>query len=522
MTNAPGSRKTAQKLFTLSGKCQACHNGMLSPSGQDVSMGVDWRASMMAHSAKDPYWQASVRRETLVHPSAAEHIQDECAACHMPMARFKAHTAGRLGSVFKHLPLLPARNRSGQLAEDGVACAMCHQIQNEGLGEPESFTAGFTVDTTTLPGRRPAFGPYETDAGRQRIMRSSTDLVPTNGLHVQDSALCGSCHTLYTTTLNAKGEAVGELPEQMPYLEWRHSAYSGTESCQSCHMPVMERDMPITSVIGQTRSNVSQHVFLGGNFFMLGLLSRNAADLSVTALPQDLSQSIRRTRENLQTASARIAIRRIERKASRLHATVSVTNLTGHKLPTAYPSRRTWISFQVFNTNGAALFASGRLNPDGSIQGNDNDVDPGRHEPHYDEIDSADEVQIYEAIMADLDDNVTTVLLSAIRYIKDNRLLPVGFDKATAHSDIAVQGPARTDDDFTGGNDSVRYSVDLSKASEGPLTVVTELWYQPIAFRWAKNLMQQPSDEARRFVDYFEAESANTGIILARDKQIIE
>ncbi|MCK7480375.1 MAG: hypothetical protein M0C28_26330 [Candidatus Moduliflexus flocculans] len=35
---------------------------------------------------------------------------------------------------------------------------------------------------------------------------------------------------------------------------------------------------------------------------------------------------------------------------------------------------------------------------------------------------------------------MTTVLLSASQYLKDNRILPAGFDKATAHGDIAVRG----------------------------------------------------------------------------------
>src|SRR6478736_1170285 len=55
-------------LFTHSDNCIACHNNLASSSGEDVSIGTMWRATMMANSARDPYWQASVRRETLDHP----------------------------------------------------------------------------------------------------------------------------------------------------------------------------------------------------------------------------------------------------------------------------------------------------------------------------------------------------------------------------------------------------------------------------------------------------------------------
>ena len=63
---------------------------------------------------------------------------------------------------------------------------------------------------------------------------------------------------------------------------------------------------------------------------------------------------------------------------------------------------------------GAVLFESGALRPDGAIVGNDNDADATRFEPHYDEIRSPDQVQIYESIMVDQRGRVTTGLLRAL------------------------------------------------------------------------------------------------------------
>ena len=54
-------------------------------------MVTDWRSTMMANAARDPYWQASVRREILDHPKLTAAIEDKCATCHMPMARYLAH-----------------------------------------------------------------------------------------------------------------------------------------------------------------------------------------------------------------------------------------------------------------------------------------------------------------------------------------------------------------------------------------------------------------------------------------------
>ena len=50
--------------FQTSDRCVACHNGMVNSKGDDYSIGLDWRVSLMANSSRDPYWQASVRRET--------------------------------------------------------------------------------------------------------------------------------------------------------------------------------------------------------------------------------------------------------------------------------------------------------------------------------------------------------------------------------------------------------------------------------------------------------------------------
>ncbi|HEY7185967.1 MAG TPA: hypothetical protein VH436_05435, partial [Vicinamibacterales bacterium] len=134
----------ALSLFTHSENCVACHNNLTTPNGDDVSIGSTWRSTMMANAARDPYWHAGVRRETIDHPSHAAEIQDECAACHMPMAQKIARASGSLGQVFAHLPIAQAnRSELQSLASDGVSCSVCHQISPERLGTRESFNANF-------------------------------------------------------------------------------------------------------------------------------------------------------------------------------------------------------------------------------------------------------------------------------------------------------------------------------------------------------------------------------------------
>jgi hypothetical protein len=508
--------KSSDQYFQTSDRCFACHNGLTTSAGEDVSIGFDWRPSMMANAARDPYWQSGVRRETIDHPESRALIEDECAICHMPMSRYDSKLRGRPGEVFSHLPFDPG-NPGDRLAVDGVSCSLCHQITKEKLGTRESLVGGFVIDKEAPPGERPVFGPFKIEPGQTRIMRTSSGgFRPTEAEHIRQSELCATCHTLYTKALGPGGKVIGELPEQMPYQEWLHSDFATKkESCQSCHMPVVKEQTPITKVLGVPREGLSRHIFVGSNFFMQRMLNRYRGDLSVAALPQELAAAAERTVAHLQSQSARLAIDRVEVRAGRLEAEISIENLGGHKLPTAYPSRRVWIHLVVRDRNQRVVFESGALEATGAIQGNDNDADPARFEPHYTEITSPDQVEIYESMMVDQAGALTTGLLSAVRYVKDNRLLPHGFDKATADPDIAVHGSAATDPDFTAGGDRIRYAVPLGGA-EGPFQVEAELQYQPISYRWASNLRPYKAAEPERFVKYYDSMSSSSAVTLAR------
>jgi hypothetical protein len=194
---------------------------------------------------------------------------------------------------------------------------------------------------------------------------------------------------------------------------------------------------------------------------------------------------------------------------------VRVENLGGHKLPTAYPSRRAWLHVVVRDGSGHVVFESGALNADGSIVGNDNDEDPLKYEPHYREITRPEQVEIYEPILKDSEGRVTTGLLHAVGYLKDNRLLPHGFDKATAVTDIAVTGGAADDPAFTDKGSTVRYAVSTGDAT-GPFKMEAELWYQPIGFRWAHNLAPYNASEPQRMVRYYELAARKSAMVLAR------
>ena len=507
--------KELQPKFQTSDRCFACHNDMTTGTGKNFSIGLDWGAGMMANSSRDPYWQAGVRREITDHPESQAQIEDECSICHMPIARYQSRRQGRLGQVFSHLPFDPG-NRSDAEAEDGVTCSVCHQIGPQRLGTPESYVGNFVIGPPLSETNHPEYGPYAIQSGQMHIMATSSGgFRPTEGTHIAESGLCGSCHTLITKALGEGGKEIATFYEQMPYPEWLHSDYAGKQSCQSCHMPELTEPAPISSVLGMDRTGVRQHTFVGSNFLLERILNQFRDELSLTAQPEELTKAARNSVEFLQTQAARLSVSNVDLNGGRLTATVVVQNLTGHKLPTAYPSRRAWLHFVVRDSTGRVVFESGKLRADGSIVGNANDDDPLRYEPHYSKIDRADQVEIYESIMKDQAGNVTTGLLHAVGYLKDNRVLPSGFDKRTAPADIAVVGEAEDDTSFTAGEDRVVYSVWVGTTTPGRFHVEAELWYQPVGFRWAHNLLRYNAAEPQRFVRYYESMASNNAIVLA-------
>jgi hypothetical protein len=500
-------------LFSTSGACAVCHTNLMDESGADVSIDTFWRSTMMANAARDPYWQASVRAEVLDHPDYQAVIEDKCATCHMPMARFTAAASGKEGRVLED-GFLDPENEQHTLAMDGVSCTVCHQISEAGLGQPDTFSGGFVIEPDLPAGERLTFGPYPVGKNLVQVMQSVSGFIPVQSQHIRQAELCATCHTLYTPYVDATGQIAGEFPEQMAYLEWTHSDYRDTLACQDCHMPAAQGAVRTSNSGGPPRSPFAQHVFVGGNAYMLGILRTFGEERQVTASSEQFEAKKGRTVDQLQNRTATLAIEEVELSGARLTVTVATQSLVGHKFPTGFPSRRAWLHLTVQDADGGLAFESGAVNPDGSVVGNDNDANPLKYEPHYQVIDSPDQVQIYESIMRDSEGGVTTALLRGAGYLKDNRLLPSGFDKGTALEDIAVRGQAVEDADFLGNGDRVPYTVELGSA-EGPFTVTVELLYQSVGYRWAENLRRHEAPETDRFLGYYEAVS-NLPVVVAR------
>jgi hypothetical protein len=480
--------KFATSHFAGSGNCAVCHSNLKDASGADVSIDTQWRSTMMANAAKDPYFLAKTASEAANLPSLKGAIEDACATCHMPMAQTQAvadgSTTGILGSGF-----LSTSNNLNPAAMDGNSCSVCHQIKADGLGTAATFGGAYKINTSTASPNRIEYGPYANPLTGP--MQSLVGFTPTMGAQQNSAGLCATCHTVYTPVVDDKNNLVGTFPEQTAYLEWSASAYGSNPAaqlaCQSCHMAPSSAAVAISNnpTTLTPRSPYYQHAFIGGSSLILNMMGSRVQQLGITASSQQMLATAQATATQLGSKAAQIAVVSSSIENGKLNVTLSVSDQTGHKFPTGFPSRRAWIEFTVTDSTGKVVFQSGKVKADGSITGNDADAKNGAFEPHYDIITSSDQVQIYESIMANTDGQLTYNILKGASYLKDNRLLPAGFDKTKAPQDAGVYGGAFSDANFKGGSDQVTYQVGVG-GGKGPYTVTARLLYQTVSYQFSK------------------------------------
>jgi len=149
--------------------------------------------------------------------------------------------------------------------------------------------------------------------------------------------------------------------------------------------------------------------------------------------------------------------------------------------------------------------------------------DPG-YEPHYDVIRSPDQVQIYELVMGDVDNNVTTVLERAKSPLKDNRLVPLGFSNSHPSYDTTrIAGVPTSDLDFNrdpfggegSGTDVVRYHVPLNGAT-GALRAVARVYYQSMPPGWNAEMFAYSHPDIDAFRGMIAASDASP-VLVASD-----
>ena len=508
----------AKDLFSGSEDCAFCHTSnsraLIDSQGNDLSIYHDWGSTMMANSFRDPVFRAKLESEQRRNPHLSAAIEDKCLTCHTPMARAQyMHDGGDSYTVEKA--------EKSELAADGVSCALCHQIQSADLGTETSFSGHYIINES-----REIYGPYRDVF--ENPMLNHVNYRPVYGAQVHESALCATCHTLFTPYVDKTGKIVGEFPEQTPYLEWLNSIYAlanSGRSCQDCHMPRIDEPIQITNRppwFQNRQSPFWKHHFTGGNAFVLEMMRAHPEQTDLGAADDDFRLTIQRTKRRLTEEAATVSMEAEIKESNRLQVRVMVKNKTGHKFPSGFPVRRAWLQVQVRDSSGIVIFDSGSWDDTGEING----LDEG-FEPHHDQISSADQVQIYQAVMGDTDNKPTYTLLRASGYLKDNRLVPEGYSGTgpmTEHTKIT--GKAGLDENFNNeaakeGSGADRVTYNLAVAESGfPLEIETRLLYQTIPPRFIHDLLADETPATRRLGRMYSAMNREPIVIDSQSRLI--
>lgn len=516
------TRSVGVDRFVTSTGCALCHSNHASATAMRDELDNEiapfnlWRGTMMANASRDPLWRAAVSLELARTPSAKRTVEAKCMRCHAPMAS----EAARANFIEPTIADLHDDTRSlQQLSLDGVSCSVCHQIQPDQLGTEASYSGGFTIGN-----RRLIFGPHENPATAP--MRNHVNYTPTYGPHVLQSNLCATCHNLATTPLDGDGNEVADVSfqEQATYWEWKNSEYNdegGAESgrtCQSCHMAtISESGVEIETRIARSppggdflidpRRPFGRHALVGANTLMPAILKNERDVLRPQATDAAFDETIAGALERLQESTATVEVVDVIQSDGVLRFAVNLLSKAGHKLPTGFPSRRLWVQALVYGEDDLLLFSSGRFNDQGRLIDQDGNIlatekPGGTWQPHHTLITQPNQVQIYEHVMGDDEGHVTISLLGATQSLKDNRMLPRGYQLSSAAAAKTTPVGVVEDSDFAAGQDTVRYEVAL--ADELVRRVEVKVFYQTVGSRYVRELFQVDTPEIRAFRTMYE------------------
>ncbi|MBK9759434.1 MAG: hypothetical protein IPO90_05550 [Flavobacteriales bacterium] len=511
--------------FKTSFACNGCHGHdpsgfamVTAEGGVDVNVVDDWRSTMMANSAKDPFWRAKVSHEVQVNPAHQAGLEDKCTSCHAPAGRHNKHMLGQGPYSIAELELDPN-------GIDGVSCVPCHIQSADSIGL--LFSGNLKFDTLN----RPLYGPYGGPGTDPPLfgapMTSFVGYEPLYGEHINDAGLCAGCHTLVTETADLNGNLTGGVFfEQATYHEWLNSKFNTDEhptdaiTCQGCHVPRIDDGAVLSAnyLFLTPRSPFGLHQFAGANTFMLELLKNNRLELGLFANEVQFDSTISRT-ERMLRSGLLVEAQMISRDADTAFIDVQLDNLAGHKFPSGYPARRAWVEVTVTNASNDTVFRSGGWNDTYEVIGHD-----AQWEPHFDVITAPDQAQIYEMVMADVNGNKTTVLERAATKLKDNRLVPELFTTQHYTYDTAtIANVPGTDIDFNrdalgvegSGTDIVHYHVPMN-GYVGLVNVSAKVWYQSSPPKYMEEMFAYNSAEIDTFRTLYN-EADNSPFLVQED-----
>jgi hypothetical protein len=439
--------------------CVTCHGGY--DTGAEPWHA--WLGSMMAQAMRDPHYLATLAIAEQDAPGAG----DLCLRCHTPGGWAEGRSDDTGGG------LINAKDRHG------VQCDFCHRlvdpVYREGVSPVQDLDI-LAALTTVPPGaangqfvldpdpmRR---GPYADAIASHEFLESPFHL---------SADLCGTCHDVSNPVFEQDGDPAvyvpGPLdaphsdgdrrhmfPVERTFSEWQLSDYADggvyapqfagnkpdgvVSTCQDCHMADV-RGAGANEAGAPTRDDLALHDLTGGNHWVPDILPTFYPDeVDVAALQDGKARAV----AMLQLAATLDASLTMNGGAPEL--SVTVTNETGHKLPSGYPEgRRMWINVRAFDTGGATVYESCAYDPATGVLTHDADARIYEVKPGLSH-------RLAGALGAEPGPSFHFALGDTIWF--DNRIPPRGFDNAAftaaqcapaghayadgQHHDLAVYG----------------------------------------------------------------------------------
>lgn len=435
-------------------QCLGCHAGYSSQVEQpaEYEPWTGWAGSMMAQAGRDPVFYAALD----IANADAAFAGEFCLRCHLPRGWLDGRATATDGSAMTAVD------------QEGIQCEVCHRLvdpvySSENPDRDLTVLAAIT-SPVTLPGNAGLIvdtadyrrGPFDvvTDNGLDPHVASAVALDTLVSPYHQDAALCGSCHDIsnpvftwdemsQSYVLNDVNEPFTDTTAMFPiertYSEWQLSAFntpqgvilpqfggnkSSVSTCQDCHM----RD--VTGVGGAffgnatsspVRDDLPLHDLTGANNWVPQIIPQHPAfSATFTTEPyaaerlDALNAGIDRATAMLQNAAE------LDVSLTGTQLVVTITNNSGHKLPTGYPEgRRMWLQVEAYDANGLLIYSSGAYDAATGVLTEDGDL------------------QLYEArhgISADLAAQLGMPAGESFHFVlnneilHDNRIPPRGYE----------------------------------------------------------------------------------------------
>ncbi len=473
------------------GACARCHGDFELASNHEPW--PTWAGSLMANASRDPLFWAALDVANRDLPG----VGDFCLRCHMPHGWLAGRSEPPGGSV-------DGCGMEGKIDEvdndfEGVTCHLCHRMMvnsSPPAGERPVYheNGQFWIDDSNCGGagepcRR---GPYAYPADGPLAPPHAWAHSPYH----EDSDNCGNCHNVThpAATLIAGGVDTGiPFPIERTFKEWQQSVFAAPgpsqATCQTCHMPDLASSPAYAcdDRINDHPRDLPTHRFVGGNAWIPEVLRQEYPNLGrgpSFAATRDWAIAMLQA-----AASPTIVVPASVTEGDDLSVAVTVTNLSGHKLPTGYPEgRRMWLHVQARDGLGALLWESGAYDASSGVLEEDAQIKIYHAEPGIWNAGTG-ECEIRDGLGRP---QFHFVLNNCFQV--DNRIPPEGF---TGGSDPETQPVNYLYPETSPGSgvlvnyDVTNYSIPIPLGTISPVTVTATLRYQTTTKEYVEFLRDQ-------------------------------